>query len=74
MLNQNDEGFPDLLILEGKKLVKFVEVKTPKHSVHKSQRDYIRELESLGFETEIAEVVYDEVKVKTLSCTRACVF
>lgn len=45
VLNQNDKGFPDLLILEGKKLIKFVEVKTPKHSVHKSQSDYLRELE-----------------------------
>jgi len=66
VLNQNDSGFPDLLILEGKKLVKLVEVKTPKHPVHKHQKDYLRSLKALGFEVEITVIVDDEVNVEIL--------
>ena len=41
VLNQNDPGFPDLLLLKGKKLVKMIEVKGGGHKVHKHQREYL---------------------------------
>ena len=46
VLNQNDAGFPDLLLFRGKELVKMVEVKGGNHKVHNHQQDYLRSLES----------------------------
>lgn len=61
VLNQNDAGFPDLLLFRGKELVKMVEVKGGNHKVHNHQQDYLRSLESLGFDIEIVRVIDGEL-------------
>jgi len=61
VLNQNDSGFPDLLLFRGKELVKMVEVKGGDHKVHKHQQNYLKNLESSGFKIEIARVVDGEL-------------
>ncbi len=57
VLNQNDAGFPDLLLLKDKQLVKMVEVKGGGHKLHKHQREYLQNLSDRGFEIETVRVI-----------------
>jgi len=53
VLNVNDKGFPDLIILKDGKIECFVEVKAPKHKVHGFQKEFHKQLEAMGFQVEI---------------------
>jgi len=53
VLNVNEEGFPDLIILKNGKIEFLIEVKTPKHPVHKPQREYHKQLEAIGLPVKI---------------------
>lgn len=72
VLNQNDAGFPDLLLLKDKQLVKMVEVKGGGHKAHRHQREYLQNLRNRDFEIEIVRVndgtlVIEEVLEKKYS-------
>lgn len=53
VLNVNDKGFPDLVILKNGKIERFIEVKAPKHKVHGFQKAFHKQLEAMGFQVEI---------------------
>jgi Holliday junction resolvase-like predicted endonuclease len=50
VLNVNKKGFPDLIILKGKEIQFFVEVKGGRHKIHPWQRHVHNELEKMGFQ------------------------
>ncbi len=56
VLNVNMKGFPDLVVLKGKEIQFFVEVKGGNHEVHSFQRDTHEELKKMGFRVEIERV------------------
>lgn len=66
VLNQNDAGFPDLLLFKGGKLIKMVEVKGGNHKVHKHQLEYLQDLKSLGFHIEIVRVNNRELAIEEI--------
>ena len=53
--NQVEKGFPDIMAMkEGK--VSFIEVKDPKHKVHKHQREIQKRLKESGFHVSVVVV------------------
>ena len=51
MLNLNDRGRPDLLILKDRQIQFFVEVKGGRHKVHQWQAEYQEKIGKLGYKT-----------------------
>lgn len=51
VLNLNDRGCPDLLILRDGQIQFFVEAKGGRHKVHSWQVAYQKKLERMGFKT-----------------------
>jgi len=51
VLNLNDKGRPDLLIIRDREIKFFVEVKGGRHKIHLWQMEYQKKLEKLGFKT-----------------------
>jgi len=56
VLNVNEKGFPDLIILKDRKIEFLIEVKTPKHKVHGFQKEFHKQLEAMGFQVKIITV------------------
>lgn len=56
VLNINKRGFPDLIVLEGREIRFFVEVKGGKHKVHPFQEEIHKKLENMGFQVKVARI------------------
>jgi len=56
VLNVNEKGFPDLIVLKGKEIQFFVEVKGGKHKLHDFQVEFHKRLEKMGFPVKIERI------------------
>jgi len=56
VLNVNEKGFPDLIVIKDKEIEMFVEVKGRKHPVHDFQKEMHRKLEKLGFKVVVEKI------------------
>ena len=50
--NQVEKGFPDLMVVMQDK-VSFIEVKGPKHKLHRHQKEVHKKLEESGFKVSV---------------------
>jgi len=57
VLNQNERGFPDLIVLKDKHVLFFVEVKRRGVRLRQEQKDMTPKLGKEGFETKIIDVL-----------------
>lgn len=53
VLNINDKGFPDLIVLKNKKIILFCEVKTLRGNLTDIQKEYHKKLNDIGFSTQV---------------------
>jgi Holliday junction resolvase-like predicted endonuclease len=61
VINRNDKGFPDLIVLKDKHILFFVESKALGVPLKQIQKENIPKLKNQGFETKVVEVKDEKV-------------
>ena len=67
VLNVNEKGFPDLIVLKDGKIEFLVEVKGGSHPVHAFQEELHEQLRRMGLKVKVVRVVNGKIIEETTS-------